>query len=320
MKRRLLALAVLIALPVLLSGCVLNDILDDVVNREPRAVVDAKPTQGEAPLVVNLDAHYSHDDDGSIIETRWDLGDPADTGSKLEGAIAHQFRAPGTYVVKLTVTDNEGAMNSQQVAVVVTDPPPLADGTVNDLAPHPGDKVEFDGSASSDPYGKIVSYQWDFGDGTTASTVKASHAYKSGGAYVVTLTVTDDAGQTGQDTLSMDVKAGATNCTPGNGGTCGGSTATPLAVIEILGISTCTGGKVGVPVRFDGTASRPGTGTIVLYQWDFGDGTSASGPTVEHAYAYASRYVVVLTVTNSVGAASVAQGVCRIGGSTCTGQ
>jgi PKD repeat protein len=308
----------MLALPVLLSGCVLDDVLDGVVNREPRAVVDAKPTQGQAPLTVSLDAHYSHDDDGSIVEYRWDLGDPADTGGKLMSAMNHEFRAPGMYVVKLTVTDNEGAMNSQQLAVVVSDPPPLADVTVSNFTPRSGDSIEFDGSASSDPYGKILNYQWDFGDGTTAATAKATHVYKAAAKYTATLTVTDDANQTGQGSVMLDV-TGTSSC---GGGTCGGSSTRPLAVIEMRGVSSCSGGRVGVPVRFDGTASRPGEdgGSITLYQWDFGDGTNASGPAVEHTYAYASRYLVTLRVTNSAGGSATAQGACPIGGAVCTGQ
>lgn len=317
MKRRLLGIAFLLTIPLLLSGCVMDDVLDGVVNRQPRAVVDAKPTQGPAPLAVSLDAHYSHDDDGSIAEYRWDLGDPADTGSKLESALMHDFRSPGTYVVKLTVTDNEGAMNSQQLAVVVTDPPPLAEASADNLTPHAGDTVQFDGSASSDPCGEIAGYEWDFGDGTTATTAKASHAYKAEAKYTATLTVTDDANQTSQDSIMVDV-TGSSSC---GGGTCGGSASRPLAVIEMIGISSCSGGKVGVPVRFDGTASRPGTGNITLYQWDFGDGTSASGPTVEHAYSYGSRFLVMLTVTNSAGDRATAQGACPIQNSgSCTGQ
>ena len=323
MKRRLAAVVLVLLLPMLLSGCVLNDILSDVVNREPRAVIDAKPAQGAAPLAVSFDAHYSHDDDGSILEYRWDLGDPADTGSRLESAITHEFRTPGTYIVKLTVTDNEGAMSHQQLAVVVTDPPPVAEATVSDASPHPGDEVQFDGSASRDAFGEIVGYHWEFADGTTASTAKASHAYTNGGAYVVTLTVTDNTGLTAQDTVSMSVQPGTSNCTPtpGSGGTCGGNSVTPLAVITIpKGYTSCSGGTTAVPLTFDGAASRPATGSIVLYQWDFGDGTTASGPIVEHTYSRAWSYTIVLTVTDTGGGVGVAQAYLRIGGSSCTSQ
>jgi PKD repeat protein len=70
----------------------------------------------------------------------------------------------------------------------------------------------------------------------------------------------------------------------------------------------------------DGTASRPVTGSIVLYQWDFGDGATASGAVVEHTYTRAWRYTVTLTVTDSGGAVGIAQGNCSIGGSSCPSQ
>jgi len=306
-------------LTILLSGCALDNILDNMVNHEPRAVIDAKPVQGPAPLSVSFDAHYSHDDDGAILETRWDLGDPAATGSRLEPALVHEYRTPGTYIVKLTVTDDEGALNSQQLAVVVTNPPPVAVASVSDTAPHPGDEVTFDGSASYDPFGEIVGYRWEFGDGDTADTTNPAHTYKEGNTYTVTLTVTDDGGLTASTHLTMTVKPGSSNC---GGGTCGGNDVRPLAVITIpYGYTSCSGGTAGVPLTFDGTASRASTdtGRITLYQWDFGDGGTASGATVIHTYEVPWRYTVTLTVTDSSGAVGSATGVCSIGGSSCSG-
>ncbi|MEW5826276.1 MAG: PKD domain-containing protein [Candidatus Bipolaricaulota bacterium] len=310
--KRILALLVLL-LPLALSGCVLDTILDDMVNREPRAVIDARPTSGPAPLEVQLDAHYSHDDDGNIVEYRWDLGDPTKTGSRPESALTHQFGHPGTYLVKLTVIDNEGALSSQQVAVVVTNAPPVAVASVNDREPFPGDEVTFDASGSYDPYGAIQSYAWDFADGTTGVGRTVTHTYSKGGPYLATLTVTDDEGATASAQIGLNVMPGETNC---SGNTCSGGAPQPLAVIT--GLPNCSGGKVGVPVRLDGTASRAGTGEIVHYHWDFGDETTASGPIVEHTYTRAWSYTVVLTVTDSAGNTGIARGNCSIGGSTCT--
>ena len=59
----------------------------------------------------------------------------------------------------------------------------------------------FDGSESIDHEGSIVSYDWDFGDGATASGAVVTHTYSSQGAYLVTLTVTDNASNTGTQTL-----------------------------------------------------------------------------------------------------------------------
>lgn len=59
-----------------------------------------------------------------------------------------------------------------------------------------GNTISVDGSSSSDPDGVIVNYAWDFGDGTVGSGATVAHTYTVAGAYVVTLTVKDDAGAT----------------------------------------------------------------------------------------------------------------------------
>ena len=53
-------------------------------------------------------------------------------------------------------------------------------------------EVSFDASASSDPDGSLVAYEWTFGDGGTASGVRVTHTYEDGGMFEVVLTVRDD--------------------------------------------------------------------------------------------------------------------------------
>jgi C1A family cysteine protease len=60
-----------------------------------------------------------------------------------------------------------------------------------------GDYITFDASKSKDPEGEIISYEWDFGDGTTGNGVTVSHKYSKRGIYQVTLKVTDEFGKTG---------------------------------------------------------------------------------------------------------------------------
>jgi PKD repeat protein len=63
----------------------------------------------------------------------------------------------------------------------------------------------FDGSASFDPDGVIVGYEWDFGDGTNATGATITHSYPDKGTFQVTLTVTDDGGLTDTDVLIVIV-------------------------------------------------------------------------------------------------------------------
>lgn len=310
MLRRGLAVLLLVA-PVFLSGCVLNTIMSDIVNKPPIAVIHAAPREGAAPLAVQLDAGYSHDDDGTIEEARWDFGDPASTGTEVAEACEHIFSQPGTYLVKLTVTDNEGSFDTQQIAVVVTNAPPVAVASANNEHPLPGTRVIFNGSASHDAQDAIVRYEWDFGDGNTGTGEIVEHTYKLGGYYVATLTVYDADGASGRTHLGIDVQPGESQCDDDD--SCGGQDS-PYAVITSNW--SCSGAQVGEPIRFDGTASRPGVGEIVSYQWDFGDGDTATGPIVTHAYQGQNTYIVTLTVVDTGGGVDTAQGSIHVD-STC---
>jgi len=309
MKPKRFLVVFLCVTPIFLSGCVLNTIMNDVVNKTPKAVIDAAPREGAAPLTVDFDARYCHDD-GEIIEYRWDFGDPASTGTEAVEACSHTFARPGTYLVKLTVVDDEGAVDSQQIAVVVTNAAPVAQASVNNDNPLPGVKVIFNATASYDAQDDIASYAWDFGDNSTGTGMIVDHTYKLGGYYVVTLTVTDGDGATGVTHIGINVQPGESECADD---TCGGGD-TPYAIITSNW--SCSGAQVGEPIRFDGTASCPGVGEIVSYHWDFGDGSTASGGVVTHAYESQNTYIVTLTVIDEGGGVDTASGTVPVD-STC---
>jgi len=76
--------------------------------------------------------------------------------------------------------------------------PPTASFTFSPKNPLVNEEITFDASASTDPDGSIVSYEWDFGDGNITKTTeeKINHSYSEAGNYNVTLTVKDDKGAT----------------------------------------------------------------------------------------------------------------------------
>jgi len=316
MKRAVIA--VLILAPLFLSGCVLDTIIGDFVNKEPSAVISATPREGSAPLTVQLDGRYSHDDDGAIIEYRWALGDPMVTGSELGSVTQHTYEDPGTYLVKLSVTDDEGAMHSKQLAIVVTNSKPVAFAAASRDEPYPGQEITFDGSGSYDLTGTIVEYTWDFGDGGTATGLTATHTYAEGGYYVVCLTVTDNEGAMASANCPINVLPGTSNCTdpPASNGTCETSV-NVLAVISGVPTSCGVPATAGDPITLDGTYSRSEGGRIEYYQWNFGDGTTATGDIVTHTYTRAWAYAVTLTVTDESGNSGSCTVACSVGAGTC---
>ncbi len=146
----------------------------------------------------------------------------------------------------------------------------------------------FDGSASRDDDGQIVSYLWHFGDGAIGSGQKRQHTYILAGAYQVTLTVTDDRG--------LNVTSAPTPVTIV-------AAANPVAAFTI----SPTDPRVGTSIVFNAGPSTVPTGrTLVGFDWDFGDGNQKSGITATHTYNRVGTFTVVLTVTDNTGRKSVA--------------
>jgi PKD repeat protein len=147
-----------------------------------------------------FDGRGSTDVDGSVVSHAWDFGD----GGTASGTTAgHDFLTSGTRDVTLTVTDDEGTQGTLLVPVPVVrnNAAPTASFTATCafLA------CTFDANASGDTDGTVASYAWEFGEDETETATGAtpSHNYAAAGAYVVTLTVTDNDGSTGFTTRNV---------------------------------------------------------------------------------------------------------------------
>ena len=158
----------------------------------------SNPSQGQTVL---FDAQEST---GSIAEYRWEFGD----GGSAQGRTAsHAFNQVGSFFVRLTLVDAAGRTASISRSISVgQSAAPTADFTFSPANPQPGDDVRFNAGASvASPGRRIVSYSWDFGDGTTGSGITATRRYTLPRTYNVTLTVTDDIGRTSVVTKSIEV-------------------------------------------------------------------------------------------------------------------
>jgi PKD repeat protein len=253
-------------------------------NQSPVAAFSATPTNPMVNGWVQFNGSTSADTDGTIASYAWNFGD----GSTGNGSqVWHRFTTSGTYIVTLTVTDNDGATDSTSLAVQVgpSNQSPIAGFTFTPTVPQINAWVQFDGSSSADPDGSIAHYAWNFGDGTTDIGSTVWHRFASAGVYVVTLTVTDNDGATATSTQPVQVG--------------GFANASPTASFSILPVAP----TIGEWVRFDGTGSADSDGSIASYQWSFGDGSSpVTGPIVYHQFGSAGSYLVTLTVTDDDGA------------------
>jgi PKD repeat protein len=140
-----------------------------------------------------------------IVSYSWNFGD----GGRGTGKTAtHDYESANTYIVTLTITDGFGrSASTSQSLTVGAGIGPTASFTFSPTDPVPGTTVNFNGSSSRPSPGRtIVSYSWDFGDGTSGSGVQASHRYPVLGSFTVTLVVTDDAGRTGVASQSVPIK------------------------------------------------------------------------------------------------------------------
>ena len=253
-------------------------------NRPPVAVISATPDAGDPPLEVAFSGSSSSDLGGSIVSYAWDLGD----GTTAAGVdVVHTYTTKGVYTATLTVTDNQGATGSttRQIQVGPPNQAPVAVASVSSAAGKVGQSFGFLSTGSADADGSIVSYSWDFGDGSTGTGDSPSHAYTAPGLYTAVLTVADDSGAVASDAVTVVVSANQ------------GPTAVAVA-------TSPTVGKEPLTIGLSGADSTDPDGDVVSYAWAFGDGTAGSGATTSHTYASPGTYTAVLTVADVEGLTS----------------
>ncbi len=160
------------------------------------------------------------------------------------------------------------------------DQPPVAnagnDQTVRD-AEEDGETITLNGSASTDDQG-IESYSWTK-NGVEVSNNAIYSTTLTAGTYIFTLKVTDTAGQTDTDDVTVTI---SNNLPP------------------VAGFNYSAS---GLAVIFTDTSTDP-DGTIATRSWNFGDGGTSSAQNPSHSYAAAGTFAVSLTVTDNNGAPS----------------
>jgi PKD repeat protein len=174
-------------------------------NQAPVASFSIAPATPLVQTNVVFDASASTDEGqpcGVACTYSWEFGD----GAKGSGIfVTHRYQAPGTFQVRLVVTDARGSSGLAAQAIIVgLGAAPTAAFVFSPTNPVAGQTIFFAAEASrAAPGRRLVSYDWNFGSGRTATGATTSKGYDTAGNYVVTLTVTDDAGQ--RATISQTV-------------------------------------------------------------------------------------------------------------------
>ncbi len=185
------------------------------VNQPPVARVNPVPSGDQGtPIVFNGSLSFDPDSDGSVTAYSWIFGDGASSDWQTAHTVTHSYSSPGNFQATLLVRDECGAVSAPlnfTVNVATINPcdnnvPPVADPGDDWFDSQPGEIVPFDGSGSSDANGTIVSYLWQFGDGTSTTSPVVNHIYTEAGIYNATLRVTDNCGAVDTEPRQIEVE------------------------------------------------------------------------------------------------------------------
>ena len=206
-------------------------------------------------------------DDGRVTSWLWDFGDG--NASNMRNPI-HTYGSADTFTVTLTVADDEG--NEESVSRTVT---------VAQKQTKPKVEIEFQTSHLTVDFrarftggGKVVKWEWDFGDGYDSKADEPSHTFAEDGEYTVTLEVTDDAGTVASAERTISV-------------------ARPPEQPE----ADFDADVDGLTVAFNDLSK----GNIHTRSWVFGDGATSTATDPVHKYRKDGTYIVHLTVIGDQG-------------------
>jgi hypothetical protein len=262
-------------------------------NTQPVADAGSDRTVRKKTLVT-LDGSSSFDLDGDVLTYSWtQTSGPSVTVTGANTATP-SFTPPrsGNYTFQLTVDDNDGGIATDSVTVTATNTLPVADAGQN-MTVKKNTLVALYGSLSFDSDNDLLMFSWTQLSGpsvtlTNADTSTPTFTPSKAGTYVFRLNVNDGDGGTSEDMVTVTVWG-----------------LPPTANLVARPPST----HVGMRIEFDGSDSTDPDGTIVDFEFSFGDSASANGTEAvrEHSYNSAGTYTVTLTVTDDDGNTSTAQ-------------
>ncbi len=264
-------------------------------NQLPTADFTYSPSSPKKGETVYFNGGLSSDSDGSIVSWQWDFGDGStDNGETTDHVYDWNDENSRTFSVLLRVTDDSGgeAVTTKTVTVTGGEPNqlPTAAFSYSPTSPKEGETIYFNGSSSSDPDGSIISWEWDFGDGTTGTGENITHSYQwdegADKTFTVSLRVTDDRGGVAYTDKTITVEK---------------ENKLPTARFKY----TPENPKKGDWVHFNASSSSDPDGYIVSWNWNFGDGNTGTTEEDSNQYTWTEagdkEFTVILTVTDNRG-------------------
>ncbi len=242
-----------------------------VVSAQPTANFTANTTTGCAPLLVQ----FTSTSTGNPSTYQWNFNNGAT--SVLQNP-STTFTTPGTYTVTLTVSNGNGSHTETKTSFITVHSSPAVNFTADDTSGCPPHPVVFTDASNPQAPG-TANYSWSFGDGNTSTIQHPNHSFQNPGYYNVTLIVTNSNGCKGSLTKNNYVHA----LTP------------PIPDFTAPNTSFCS-----APATVAFTANVTGSGPYV-YNWNFGDGGTATGSNPSHTYNTGGSFTVRLIVTDSKG-------------------
>ena len=236
-------------------------------------VVAGKTTDFTAPASICLGQSVTFQNNSSPPPSSsfWDFGDGT-TSSQINPT--KTYLSGGTFQVRL-INNYGNCIDSITKTVTVNTQPPVNFSANDSTSCKTPFTVQF-----SDLSPSASTWLWDFGDGSTPSTVKnPSHTYNSIGSFTVTLTITLPGGCSNTITKYQYIKISPTT----------------------VRISNAPNGGC-IPFTFQPIASIQSVDSVVSYSWNLGgQGAIYSTQSPTHTYTTAGNYTIQLTVTTQNG-------------------
>ena len=226
---------------------------------------------GRAPAFVTF-TDTSNIGSLTVSKRVWDFGDGLTSEAP---APVHQYVAPGTYDVSLTLSTEQGDAVRVRMGLINLRPTPAFTGEPRSHAGGPH-AVQFEDQTDSGSL-KINGWDWNFGDGGHSAAQNPSHTFAKPGLYAVSLTVLTDIGN------SITTREGYVSIRP-----------------EAKFSADVTSGVDSLTVQFT-DETDPGNLSVLSWLWTFGDGSESTSRNPSHTYTEPGTYTVSLTTRSNEG-------------------